>query len=139
MWQLPAEAFVVPVNCVGVHGAGVALQWAQRCPEQVVFYKTLCKHGNIDPGETIVFEDGIILAATKDHFARPSQVNWIQHICEDLAQLETGEWPLKRDRFRSIALPKLGCGLGKLNWERQVMPLFDQYLTRSGIHFMVSI
>ena len=32
-------------------------------------------------------------------------------------------------RITSVAIPKLGCGLGGLNWEQQIKPLMIKYLS----------
>jgi O-acetyl-ADP-ribose deacetylase (regulator of RNase III) len=40
-------------------------------------------------------------------------------------------------RIESVALPKIGAGLGKLDWETDVKPLLMQYLTESETIFSV--
>jgi O-acetyl-ADP-ribose deacetylase (regulator of RNase III) len=37
----------------------------------------------------------------------------------------------------SVALPKIGSGLGKLDWTTQVKPLFTQFLTESETKYIV--
>lgn len=37
----------------------------------------------------------------------------------------------------SVALPKIGAGLGKLDWETQVKPLLIKHLTESATRFVV--
>lgn len=133
IWEITAQARVIPVNCVGVPGAGLAWQWQQRAdPREVSYYKTICANGELLPADCVVFDDsGHILVATKNHFRNPSQLNWIATICSELALL-VGD-------YSTIAVPKLGCGLGKLNWEKEVMPLFDKHFTRSVIQFKVAL
>jgi len=39
------EAIVNPVNCVGVMGAGIALQFKTKYPENYAAYAAACKRG----------------------------------------------------------------------------------------------
>ena len=45
IFEYPAHALVNPVNCVGVMGAGLALQFKQRFPAMFDEYRRMCKKG----------------------------------------------------------------------------------------------
>ncbi len=45
-----AEAYVNPVNCVGVMGKGLALEFKKRFPEMLSCYQKWCKEGKIKAG-----------------------------------------------------------------------------------------
>jgi O-acetyl-ADP-ribose deacetylase (regulator of RNase III) len=123
-----AEALVNTVNCVGIMGRGIALQFKNRFPENFKAYETACKRQTVRPGKMFVFETGtltfpryIINFPTKRHWRGKSR----------LADIEAGLAALS-DEIRargivSIALPPLGCGLGGLDWA-QVRPLIDKAL-----------
>ena len=112
-----AEALVNTVNCVGVMGRGIALQFKRAFPENFKAYEALCKRNEIQPGCVFVFETGkmfppryIINFPTKRHWRGKSRI-------EDI---DSGLVSLKKEiqsrGIRSIAIPPLGSGLGGLNW-----------------------
>ena len=113
-----AEALVNTVNCVGVMGRGVALQFKKAFPENFHAYAEACKHGEIQPGRMFVFETEqltnpryIINFPTKRHWRGNSRI-------EDIETGLAGLTRVVRERgIRSIALPPLGSGLGGLEWE----------------------
>jgi len=110
------EALVNTVNCVGVMGRGVALQFKKAFPENFLAYEAACLRGEVTPGRMFVFETGqlhprwIINFPTKRHWRGKSRM-------EDI---ESGLTALRKeivDRgIRSVALPPLGSGLGGLFW-----------------------
>ena len=114
-----AEALVNTVNCVGVMGRGIALQFKEAYPENFRAYAAACKRGEVQPGRTFVFETRrltppryIINFPTKRHWRGKSRMEDIEAGLEDLVLL------IRRLGIRSIALPPLGSGLGGLDWER---------------------
>lgn len=71
LFVTPADAFVIPVNCVGVMGAGLALQFRRRFPEGFVPYREACDRGELRPGEVMYYwrqgwEKEVIFFPTKD-------------------------------------------------------------------------
>ncbi len=111
------EAIVNTVNCVGVMGKGVALQFKLAYPENFIAYEKACKKKEIKLGKMDIFFTGsfcnpkyIINFPTKDHWKEKSHLKDIEAGLEDLIQV------INKLKIRSIALPPLGCGLGGLNW-----------------------
>ena len=124
-----SQAIVIPVNTVGVPGAGLAKAWARKDPEAAKLYKALCKLERIKIGEvaTITTADSHwILFPTKEHWKEPSKIEWIEDGLIHLSQM------IKDLQVKSIAIPALGCGLGGLNWE-DVKPLMQVYLLQIRI------
>ncbi len=112
-----AEALVNTVNCVGVMGRGVALQFKQRFPENFNAYAAACKQGDVQPGRMFVFETGelgnpqyIINFPTKRHWRGKSRMG---DIVDGLAALKA---EVQERGICSIAVPPLGSGLGGLDW-----------------------
>ena len=112
-----AEAFVNTVNCVGVMGRGIALQFKKAFPENFKAYAAACRRKEVQPGRLFVFETGqltpprlIINFPTKRHWRGKSRIEDIEAGLEALSRL------IQDRAIRSIALPPLGCGLGGLNW-----------------------
>ena len=51
-----AEALVNTVNCVGVMGRGIALQFKKMFPANFEAYAAACKRSEVQPGRMFVFE-----------------------------------------------------------------------------------
>ncbi len=112
-----AEALVNTVNCVGVMGRGIALQFKRAFPDNFKAYAARCKQEKMQPGKVFVFETGelfhpryIINFPTKRHWKGKSRMEDIE---SGLASL-TKE--IRSHHIRSIAIPPLGSGLGGLEW-----------------------
>jgi O-acetyl-ADP-ribose deacetylase (regulator of RNase III) len=125
--QADAEAIVNTVNCVGVMGRGLALQFKQAYPENFRAYEAACRRGDLRPGRMLVFETGlanpryIINFPTKRHWRDRSRMEDID------SGLTTLVDDICRRRITSIAIPPLGCGLGGLDW-RNVRPRIEAAL-----------
>ncbi|MEM7134405.1 MAG: macro domain-containing protein [Chloroflexota bacterium] len=118
-----AEALVNTVNCVGVMGRGIALQFRKAFPENYKVYATACKAEQVQPGRMFVHELNrlvnprlIINFPTKRHWRNKSRIEDIQTGLVDLVQV------VQERKISSIAIPPLGCGLGGLQWE-EVKPM----------------
>lgn len=112
-----AEALVNTVNCVGVMGRGVALQFKTAFPANFKAYEGACRREEVQPGRMFVFETGtltppryIINFPTKRHWRAKSRMEDIRTGLEDLVLV------IRERGIRSIALPPLGSGLGGLAW-----------------------
>ena len=119
----PAEAIVIPVNTMGVPGAGLAKAWAKKDPEAAGVYQALCEKGLVTIGEINIIIHGDsrwIMFPTKEHWKHPSQLEWIEKGLMDLQPQVTG--------LESMAVPALGCGLGGLEWNH-VRQLLEKYLS----------
>lgn len=115
--QANAEALVNTVNCVGVMGRGIALQFKKRFPENFAAYKAVCDQGALHPGKMLVFElpplqapRYIINFPTKRHWKGKSRLDDIECGLDALVD------EVRARKITSIAVPPLGCGLGGLDW-----------------------
>ncbi len=127
--EADAEALVNSVNCVGVMGRGIALQFKKAWPENFKAYAAACRRKEVQPGKMFVFETGrltnpryIINFPTKRHWRGKSRIEDIKVGLRALAE------EIRRRGIRSIALPPLGCGLGGLEWTK-VRRLIEQILS----------
>jgi O-acetyl-ADP-ribose deacetylase (regulator of RNase III) len=48
-----AEALVNTVNCVGIMGRGIALQFRHTFPDNFKAYETACKREQVQPGRML--------------------------------------------------------------------------------------
>ena len=123
-----SEALVNTVNCVGIMGRGVALQFKNAFPKNFKAYAAACSRNEVQPGRMFVFETGqltnpryIINFPTKRHWRGKSRMEDID------AGLEALKEEIRSRGIRSIALPPLGSGLGGLEW-KQVRPRIERAL-----------
>jgi O-acetyl-ADP-ribose deacetylase (regulator of RNase III) len=123
--QDDVDAVVNTVNCVGVMGKGIALQFKNKWPANFVEYAAACEAGQVRPGRMLIHDSGglvkpnyIINFPTKEHWRGTSKIEFIQDGLVDLVA------QVRRLRIRSIAIPPLGCGNGGLNWN-EVRPLIE--------------
>ena len=112
-----AEALVNSVNCVGVMGRGIALQFRKAFPENFRAYKAVCDKGELRPGMMLVHDLGrltnphyIINFPTKRHWRGNSRMGDIDSGLEALVE------EIRQRRIHSVAIPPLGTGLGGLDW-----------------------
>lgn len=112
-----AEALVNTVNCVGIMGRGIALQFKNIFPANFAAYAEACDRGEVEPGRMFVFETGylgnprfIINFPTKRHWRGKSRIEDIESGLDALIA------EIKSRNIRSIAIPPLGAGLGGLDW-----------------------
>ena len=118
MFTEDVEALVNSVNCVGVMGRGIALQFKNVFPENFKAYAEACRREEVQPGRMFVFETGQMIGApsyiinfpTKRHWRGKSRMEDIESGLQALAHEVTER------NIRSIALPPLGSGLGGLDW-----------------------
>lgn len=123
-----SEAIVNTVNCVGIMGRGIALQFKNAWPENFKAYEAACLRQEVQPGRMFIFETGhltnpryIINFPTKRHWRGKSRM---QDIDAGLHALVT---ELRQRGITSVAIPPLGSGLGGLEWE-EVRPRIEAAL-----------
>ena len=121
MFDCKVDALVNTVNCVGVMGAGVALQFKMRNPEMFKDYVRRCRGGLVRPGQpyewradaSLFGSDSriVINFPTKDDWRNPSEYSYIE------SGLRWLRGYLLQSPGLSIAIPALGCGYGGLDWK----------------------
>ncbi len=123
-----AEALVNTVNCVGVMGRGIALQFKNAYPKNFKAYEAACQRQEVQPGRMFVYATGelanprfIINFPTKRHWRGNSRMEDIESGLVDLVEV------IRRNNIQSIAIPPLGSGLGGLEWD-DVRPRIEQAL-----------
>ena len=108
-------AFVNAVNTVGTMGKGLARQVAARWPECVAPYQQACWNGTLGRRGAISWKrpDGgwIVHAATKTNWRQPSTPALVKQAIEGALR------EAEEHGIAALAFPRLGCGLGGLEWE----------------------
>ena len=129
VFNAEADAIVNTVNCSGVMGAGLALEFSLRYPNMFEDYRAKCQREEIKVGRVSYYrekEKVIINFPTKWHFKYPSKIEWIRSALNDFVHT------YKAQGIQSVAFPKLGTLNGGLEWG-QVRAVMEQYLRQVDI------
>ncbi|MDF0645632.1 MAG: macro domain-containing protein [Nitrospira sp.] len=125
-----AQTLINTVNCVGVMGKGIALEFKNRFPDMYEDYVNRCRRGEVKPGVPYLyktlFPPQIINFPTKDHWKSISKLSDIERGLQHLVE-RYREWGIT-----SLAIPPLGCGNGQLEW-RVVGPVIYRFVKDMGI------
>jgi O-acetyl-ADP-ribose deacetylase (regulator of RNase III) len=124
LFASPAQTLVNAVNCRGVMGKGLALEFARRYPRMLAEYQRLCASHTLRPGKLHLYSDGapwILNFPTKDHWRSPSALSYVAEGLEYFVA-HYAAWGVE-----SIAFPQLGTGNGGLDWAA-VEPIMRRYL-----------
>lgn len=128
--QSKTQTLINTVNCVGVMGKGIALEFKNRFPDMFEDYVRRCKAGEVRPGVPYlyraVFPPQVVNFPTKDHWKSVSKIEDIEKGLKYLLD-HYREWEIT-----SLAVPPLGCGNGQLEW-RMVGPMIYRYLSTMDI------
>lgn len=128
LFEDDCEALVNTVNCVGIMGRGVALQFKERFPDNYKAYAKACKNKEVQIGKIFVYRldslvgpKWILNFPTKKHWKEKSEITYIIDGLNDLVSV------IRENNIKSIALPPLGCGLGKLDWNTVKTLIVDRF------------
>lgn len=129
LWTTEADFIVVPINWTTRHdgtavmGAGVALQAKQRYPRLERHIGDFLLEFDTPTVFTLPTWEGLtplIAFPTKRFFKRPSTLKLVEQSAREL--------PLLVEPHHTVVLPRVGCGLGGLDWETQVRPILAEAL-----------
>jgi O-acetyl-ADP-ribose deacetylase (regulator of RNase III) len=122
------EAIVNTVNCAGVMGKGIALQFKMKYPDNYKFYKKVCDQGRMLIGQVLIFQHSqannpkyIINFPTKRHWKGKSNIDDIKKGLNSLVS------EIRQLNIKSIAIPALGSGLGGLDWREVKSIVIDAF------------
>jgi O-acetyl-ADP-ribose deacetylase (regulator of RNase III) len=124
------NTIVNTVNCVGIMGAGIALEFRLRYPKMFERYRILCEQNKFDIGKLWIYntKEGkrILNFPTKYNWKYPSKIEYIkkglQKFC-DTYQIKG---------INSIAFPLLGTSHGGLS-EENSLSIMKDYLQKCKI------
>lgn len=118
------QVIVNTVNCVGVMGAGIALECRYRFREMFDRYAEICAVGQLAPGKLFLWPHStpwVLNFPTKVHWKDDSSLDIIR------AGLQKFATSYQERRISSIAFPRLGTSHGGLAWDC-VRPLMYEIL-----------
>jgi O-acetyl-ADP-ribose deacetylase (regulator of RNase III) len=106
-----AQTIVNTVNCVGVMGAGIALEFRLREPEMYRRYVEICKAGKLSPGVLWLYKSAqpqVLNFPTKKDWKHPSRPEYLENGLSKFAAT------YREKGITSIAFPMLGADKGGL-------------------------
>lgn len=127
------RTIVNTINCKGVMGKGLALEFKIRFPEMFRDYQKRCENGEVKIGRPYLYKTNdkwILNFPTKYHWKYPSRLDYIEKGLKYFVE-HYKEWGIK-----SIAFPRLGSHEGKLDW-KAVKPLMEKYLQIDDIEVYI--
>jgi len=129
LFESNAQTLTNTVNCVGIMGKGIALEFKSRFPEMYRDYVSRCKNKQVQLGKPYLYKQSnpcVLNFPTKGHWKTQSD---LQDIIHGLVFLENNykDWGIT-----SLAVPALGCSNGQLKWA-VVKPIMQEYLEKFDI------
>ena len=124
LFNSAAQALANTVNCVGVMGKGIALEFRRRYPEMFEAYRRDCEDERLSPGRIYYYPTKgrlILNITTKRHWRYPSRMEWIESALGQFVR------EYREKDIRSVAFPLLGAESGKLR-PQAVRGLMRRYL-----------
>lgn len=147
IWDVKADWVVIPTNGfvkkdgTNVMGSGLAKQAADFHPSLPASNgEAINKYGNVpcflgyfltkvnqETGKLEQLPNGsyrVYSFPTKHHYREKSDIKLIRESCSNLLKAWESSPPALRP---TVVMPRVGCGLGKLDWEGDVRPLLDEF------------
>jgi len=119
-------------NCEGWMHRGLADSVRRAYPDLYRKYAKFCKEKMFQPGNAIVYYalDGKVIfnLATQQTRFSGARKEFIRKSLEKVLSLQISD---------TIAIPKIGCTHGKLNWEADVLPIIEQLASAYSVNFIV--
>lgn len=111
------DALAHGVNCAGAMGAGIARGFRRRWPAMYRDYRAECDASRLRPGYLFAWRgDGvphwIYNLATQDRPGARASHEFVMAALIRMVRFAA----TKRDPIRRIGLPRIGCGIGGLDW-----------------------
>ena len=132
--QPDLEAIGHGVNCVGKMGTGIAVLFKNEFPEMHEEYVNLCKAeklklGMVWPWEEEELELWVFNLATQFRTGANADIRAVRlTVAKALAYCE-------RKGIESLGLPRIGSGVGGLNWS-DVEPILQELGEASPVHLV---
>ncbi len=139
------------VNCKGVMGSGIAKALRDKYPEIYPGYKNWCDHmGHRMLGlvhfKTVSDTLKVFNCFTQEGFGYDKTAKYASKEaimkCLDLVEdqiLDFCEYEHSSQLPETIYLPRIGCGLGGLDWETEVEPIVNEFAFKCLLMFGVKV
>ncbi|MDQ3019634.1 MAG: macro domain-containing protein [Bacteroidota bacterium] len=129
------QTIVNTVNCVGVMGAGIALEIRYRYPDMFNKYAELCKRNEIEIGKLWIYnipntDRKILNFPTKKHWKYPSKIEYLEKGLQKFVST------FKEKGITSISFPLLGAQNGGIDPDISIS-IMEKYLSKCDIEIEI--
>ncbi|WP_028896554.1 macro domain-containing protein [Prevotella sp. HUN102] len=116
-------------------GTGLAFKLSSQFPEIQKLFKKYTRNTKFQAGDIFIGEikgrfPGIIYIATQPDMYH-AELSFLNKGLKELKKI------CKSKGIKTVSLPKIGAGLGKLDWDNEVKPLLESILSDSETIFNV--
>lgn len=124
------------VNCADAMGSGVARAIYMKWPTVKAMYH---KHGSMRLGDAqfVEVEDNLVVANcfTQADYGREG----LRYACPDAIKmaLAAAIYEAENRGLTTVWIPRIGCGLGGLDWDEDVVPTLKEIEKHSRAGFIV--
>lgn len=115
-------AFAHGVSCAGNMDAGIALAFKKRWPAMYEDYRARCADKRVHLGDVLVWSDDkatVYSLAIQQHWKEKASLAALKRAVGKMVELAESA------RLESIGLPRMGTGMGGLDWNRAKSVLLD--------------
>ena len=102
-------------NCAGAMGAGIAIEFKRRYPRMFDEYAARCADGRFGLGDVFMWTEGnetVFNLGTQEHWRKKAQIPALAKSLRKMVELAS------HAGIERVALPRIGAGLGGLDWMR---------------------
>ncbi len=137
LFDLQVDAFAHGCNIQGIMNAGIAREFKERYPQMFREYQAYCRSGDFQLGDTQFYHSPdqnmphVINVAIQLDLRNGAR---IEHIKQGLEKVEAYHAQLG---IKTLAMPRMGCGLGGLDW-KDVRPIVQDIFRNSNLEVVVS-
>lgn len=136
MFSFPSNYVLVnTVNCIGIMGKGIALEFKKRFPQMFKDYQLACKNKEVQIGKCWLWKNedlfnqiNIVCYPTKLHWKDSSKYEYIEKALPLFLELTK--------KFEYVVIPRLGCGCGGLDWNKVKNIIFEP-LNDSSVKYIL--
>ncbi|MCC5654200.1 macro domain-containing protein [Nostoc sp. XA013] len=129
------QTLVNTVNCVGVMGAGIALEFRLRYPDMYARYIRICNDNLMEIGKLWLYKSGqhwILNFPTKQHWKKPSKLEFLELGLQKFVDTYVEK------EITSIAFPLLGTQNGGIPQDKS-LEIMDKYLSKCELSIEIYI
>lgn len=124
LFGVSAPALAHGVNCKGLMGAGIAKPFKDKFPLMYEEYALWCEKGQLRPGRMFPYYAGqgrwVYNIASQDFPGANAKARWLSMGLRD-AFMHARVFGVSE-----IAVPQIGCGIGGLDYRKDVEPIFER-------------
>lgn len=133
LFSTDAPALAHGCNCMGSMGAGIALQFKKRYPQMSEQYRRGCVLMRYQPGDVMVSQEDKLIFNLMTQ-PRPGASAKVKYI---VSALEKAIWRAEENKLSAIAMPRIGAGLGGLDWDTEVQPAIEELGKKTLVNLIV--